>query len=405
MEYVTFESLLSVPLRNGLSKPQAIRGEGIKMIGMKEIFQYDRIYTIDSERVPTTDSELSNCLLKKNDLLFARQSLSLAGAGKCAIVMQLDEDTVYESHLIRARLVDDVVPMYYYYFFRSPQGKQKMSSIVQQVAAAGIRGSNLLKLQVPVPSYEKQSKISKILSTFDSKIEENIKYIATLNCYIITIYLNWFSDFNYHDATGEMRKSENLHIEVPRDWKEMKFGEFLSSFSEKIGDTEAPVYSTTNNGIALRDDKFNKNLSKSQNNNKKIVKDDLIFGLSRGILNFGVVTADIGSVSPVYQIFKIDQAIFLPFMLELEIRINMQNYMDILQLGAREGQGISKDYLLNKYILVPDMKVQKRFEEIYIAIQNKISQLKDENTVLAEIRDTLLPKLMSGELQVEAGED
>lgn len=222
---------------------------------------------------------------------------------------------------------------------------------------------------------------------------------------IQTLYQNWFNDFNYPNATGEIRESETLQKEVPIGWIEMKFGEFLTPHSEKIGDIDAPIFSTTNNGMALRDEKFNKNLSKSQKNNKKIVKDDLIFGLSREILNFGVVTAEIGSVSPVYQIFKINQTVFLPFMLELEIRINMQNYMDILQLGAREGQGISKDYLLNKYVLVPDMEVQKHFAEIYTVFKNKIAKLKEENVVLAEIRDILLPKLMNGELPVEEGEE
>jgi len=247
--------------------------------------------------------------------------------------------------------------------------------------------------------------IEKMLSAFDDKIEKNTEHIVSLTLLIQTLYQSWFSDFNYPTATNEMRESETLHKEVPKGWKEMKFGEFLAPHSEKIGDVEAPIYSTTNNGIALRDEKFNKNLSKSQKNNKKIVKDDLIFGLSREILNFGVVTEEIGSVSPVYQIFKIDQTVFLPFLLELEIRINMPNYMDILQLGAREGQGISKDYLLNKYILVPDMEVQKRFAEIYTVIKNKIAKLKEENVVLAEIRDTLLPKLMNGELPVEEGEE
>lgn len=79
--------------------------------------------------------------------------------------------------------------------------------------------------------------------------------------------------------------------------------------------------------------------------------------------------------------------------------------MDILQLGAREGQGIRKEYLFQKDFLVPPMELQLRFEEIARPIEWKIANLKEENEVLAEIRDTLLPKLMSGELPVEVGEN
>ena len=51
------------------------------------------------------------------------------------------------------------------------------------------------------------------------------------------------------------------------------------------------------------------------------------------------------------------------------------------------------------------MELQLRFEEIARPIEWKIANLKEENEVLAEIRDTLLPKLMSGELPVEVGEN
>ncbi|MDD4496505.1 MAG: restriction endonuclease subunit S, partial [Eubacteriales bacterium] len=55
-------------------------------------------------------------------------------------------------------------------------------------------------------------------------------------------------------------------------------------------------------------------------------------------------------------------------------------------------------------MIIPPMELQKRFEEIAKPIEQKIAKLKEENTVLAEIRDTLLQKLMSGELPVEVGE-
>ena len=243
---------------------------------------------------------------------------------------------------------------------------------------------------------EEQIAISRKLKYYDAKIETNIEKILIYFEMIQSIYQKWF------DTTHTDNLSDD---ELMKWWRKKTFRDFLKLSTEVIGSEKAPVYSATNNGITLRDEKFSKNLSRSIKNNKKIVQDDLIVGLSREILNFGVFKDIIGSVSPVYQIFKIDKTVILPFILELEIRCNMYKYMDILQLGAREGQGIRKEYLLQKDFFVPPMELQLKFEEIAKPIQQKIVKLKEENEVLAEIRDTLLPKLMSGELPVEVGEN
>lgn len=280
-----------------------------------------------------------------------------------------------------------------------------ISEYITGSAQPKLSQSKLNEIPFPDISKDVQDAIALILLDFENKITVNQNEIEVLLESVKTIYKNWFNDYNYPKTTGELVFNSQLERDIPSDWDVVPFKRFLTPTSEKIGDASVPIYSTTNSGIALRDEKFNKNLTKSQGNNKKVVKDDLIFGLSREILNFGIFTDEIGSVSPAYQIFKIDQSIILPFMLELELRINMPQYMDVLQLGAREGQGIRKDYLMNKYFLVPKMKVQEQFFKLYDVFQRKIAKLKEENAVLAEIRDTLLPKLMSGELPVEVGEE
>ena len=64
--------------------------------------------------------------VKEGDLLFARQSLVLEGAGKCSWIKEVSEYTTFESHLIRVRLNPDVaVSLFYYYYFNSPQSPIK----------------------------------------------------------------------------------------------------------------------------------------------------------------------------------------------------------------------------------------------------------------------------------------
>lgn len=149
---VPFEELFYIPSRNGLTKPKVVRGSGIKFINMGELFAHDRIFDIETDRVPVTKNERLNFLLQENDLLFARQSLVLSGVGKCSIVKKIKQETTYDSHLIRVRIdKTKASPDFYYYFFKSPQGKWHIQSIASQVAAAGIRGSDLRNMEVPYP--------------------------------------------------------------------------------------------------------------------------------------------------------------------------------------------------------------------------------------------------------------
>ena len=118
---IRFGNLYAEDSRNGLTKPSKVRGSGYKMINMGELFANDRIFDIPMELVPLKDNEKKTAKIEKGDLLFARQSLVLEGAGKCSIVMDVSPLTVFESHIIRVRLDENMAdPMFYYYYFKSP---------------------------------------------------------------------------------------------------------------------------------------------------------------------------------------------------------------------------------------------------------------------------------------------
>ena len=205
-DQVPFDTLFSVPQRNGLTKPKRLRGEGVKMVNMGELFTERRIQELPMDRVPCSERELETNRLEKGDLLFARQSLTLEGAGQSSIFLGDQEDVVFESHLIRCRLDKSRVdPLYYFYFFESKFGKQRIGSIVEQVAAAGIRGSDLIKLPVFLPSLSDQKAIAHILGTLDDKIELNQKMNQTLEEIAKAIFKSWFVDFDPVRAKAEGR--------------------------------------------------------------------------------------------------------------------------------------------------------------------------------------------------------
>lgn len=177
LETVRFGDLFASPLRNGVSYPSKLRGTGVPMVNMREIFAFERIADQECERVPLTEAERSNYLLEPGDLLFARQSLTFEGAGKCVLVLPAPEPRTWEGHLMRVRLDDARAhPGFYYYYFASPRGRKTVEAIIQQVAAAGIRGSDLANLLVPALPLADQRAIAEVLTSLDDKIVANSRF-------------------------------------------------------------------------------------------------------------------------------------------------------------------------------------------------------------------------------------
>lgn len=198
MQFKPFKELFAIPLRNGLTKPKAVRGEGTKMVNMGELFANPRMTNITMDRVPLNQVERNSSLLAAGDLLFARQSLVLSGAGKCSIFVNDDEEVCFESHVIRCRLNRSLAdPDFYFYFFGSSTGRKLIESIVEQGAgASGIRGSDLAELEVPWVDLAIQIRVAAVLRHLDDKIEFNRRINQTLEAMAQAIFKSWFVDFD-----------------------------------------------------------------------------------------------------------------------------------------------------------------------------------------------------------------
>lgn len=192
---VRFGDLFSVPQRNGLTRPSRVRGAGLPMVNMGELFANARIHDIPMDLVPVGERDAAS-LLQKDDLLFARQSLVLEGAGKCSIFLG-HKKTVFESHLIRCRLdASKYDPLFYFYYFSSGPGKAVMGRIIEQGAgAAGIRGSDLIELKVPCPPLAEQRRVAKALGTLDLEIETLASQNSALVSIVGAMFQSWFVNF------------------------------------------------------------------------------------------------------------------------------------------------------------------------------------------------------------------
>jgi type I restriction enzyme S subunit len=238
---IQFGQLLAEPVRNGIYKQKEFHGRGAKIVNMGELFAHPRLRAVPMKRVALSDSEAARFTLAEGDLLFARRSLVAEGAGKCSVVLDIDEPTTFESSIIRARPDRTKAdPHFLYYFFNSTSGLHCLDTIRRQVAVAGITGSDLVKLELAVPPLPEQRAIAHILGTLDDKIELNRKLSETLEGMARALFKSWFVDFDPVRAKMDgrdpglpkeiadlfpSRMVESEVGEIPEGWRVTPFAE------------------------------------------------------------------------------------------------------------------------------------------------------------------------------------
>ena len=243
------------------------------------------------------------------------------------------------------------------------------------------RGDKSAIMDYPIPNNDEmaQHDIVSILNPLQLKIELN----RQINDYLAELIDALFCEL----VLGALDLSNTV-----------QFSSVLSERKEKCLSRTNPEYSVTDTGIHPRDSKFHKNLSAATSKNKILRKDDLVFGISRKILNWGLFEDEIGEVSSAYRVYSIRS--LPPEYVARYIAHYQHAFTDIIKPSSREGQGIMPDALMAKTIPVLDKEAWNRYVQAVESIKEQIRIVADESDALAELRDTLLPKLMSGEIDV-----
>jgi len=249
---VRFRDVLISDVRNGIYKPAEFHGRGAKIVNMGELFEHPRLRAVPMRRIEVDDSEIDRFGLQVHDLLFARRSLVAEGAGKCSIVLNVDETTVFESSIIRARPDPKKAdPAFLYYLWSSPIGAHLLGTIRRQVAVAGITGKDLEQLDIPLPPLSEQSAIAAVLSALDDKIEQNQRAARALDRLARTIFRAWFVDFEpvkakANGATSFPSVSQTVFDALPTRCNDSEIGPIPEGWKLKaIGDVVSVKGGTT----------------------------------------------------------------------------------------------------------------------------------------------------------------
>lgn len=430
-----FEELFAEPLRNGLTRPKRVRGAGTKMVNMGELFAFPRISHVPMDRVPMTSQEEAKSLLQSGDLLFARQSLVLSGAGQCSIFIGDSEPVTFESHLIRCRLDESkAVPLFYFYFFQSRLGRAVMESIVEQVAAAGIRGSDLAKLPVPVPSVARQREVVEMLGAFDDKIELNRKMNETLEEMARALFKSWFVDFDPVHAKAAGKKPYGMDDDTaalfPDSFEDSELGPIpkgwvatcLRDVTSKIGSGATPrggdkayvdhgitlirsqnVYDSSFvwSGLARISDRDAEKLR-----GVTVCADDVLLNITgASILRTCVVPVAVlpARVNQHVAIVRAQPGMPARYLHLHLLRNATKAYLLGMDAGASR-QAVTKGHIESVPLVRPDDDVLRRFQEVTEPLFAAVENNSNESHTLAQLRDLLLPKLLSGALSLSRTE-
>jgi type I restriction enzyme, S subunit len=373
----TFGAIYAEPVRNGLTRPTAVRGEGYRMVNMGEIFAYDRIGDQEMERVLLNDRELRVATLHENDLLFARSSLKPEGTGKCSIVGSVAEPTTFESHLIRVRLnATDADARFYFYFFQSYYGRASVLSLAKQVGAAGLPGSKLAGLEVPRPDRRTQTAVADVLETYDDLIDANSRRIALLERAAEELFHEWFVALRFPG-----REHSVITDGVPAGWERVSLG----------------TLAQLNYGKGLRaQDRIEGRYAVYGSSGVVGTHEEPLVG-GPGIVvgrkgNVGAVYWSPNGYWPidtVYYVTSDQSTLWLYHALRLTHFVNTDVAVP----------GLNRDFAYSRVLLRPEPRIAREFNETAAPFHAQIANLRAMNARLRTARDLLLTPLIMGDVR------
>lgn len=256
-----------------------------------------------------------------------------------------------------------------------------------------------LETKIPV-KVEDQRRIASILSSLDRKIDLNNKINADLEEMAQAIFKNWFIDFEpFKD--GKFVDSE-LGM-IPEGWKVGTIGDITKNKSAKVKErNDVKVLSPVTTGeLVLSEEYFTKQVFSSSIAKYKIVnKGDFAYNPARvniGSLGRNEFDFD-GCVSPVYVFFSVLDGYENYFDLFRKTDFFKDSVASLAIGGVR--QSLSYDDLSSIEVIIPSENAVEEFNNLYNQMKKTIKANKLENSRLSLLRDTLLPRLMSGEIEV-----
>ena len=383
------------------SIPEYWNGD-INWITPTDITKINKRYIYNTERKITKEGILNSSakLLKKDTIVISARGT----VGKLCIVPS--EMSCNQSCYALESISELVRPLYLFYVLKNL--KNVYSQIAHGTTFDTITMATFDEIKITLPSLDEQDKLIPKLDMLDSKIENLQKQNQILEQIIQSIFKSWFIDFEFLNEDGKSYKSfggeivynEEYGKEIPKGWEVSNIDK---EFNLVMGQSPpGKSYNQIGDGIAFfqgRTDfghRFPSVRMFCSEPSRFAKKGDTLISVRApvGDVNLALYDCCIGrGLSAIRH--KSDSLSYTYY-----IMLNLKPIFDNFESEGTVFGSINKTSFEQIKILAPAKNIVSLFEKIVNPIDKKIEDNAQQIQTLSKIRDSLLPKLMSGEIQV-----
>lgn len=310
-----------------------------------------------------------------------------------------------------------MLPLFLYYWLCSPEGQNYLYSRVSQVGVPQIQRplSTLREARLPCPPLPEQKAIAAILGALDDKIELNRRMNETLEDLCRTIFKSWFVEFDGHDDLVETDYGR-----IPIGWSTSVLGDHITlqrgtTYKGKLVGMPGPALlglGSIEPGGGFRDGRY-KTYGGECPEKLTLHPGDLFVAL-KGATKDGSMVGSIARVPPSVPSGRLTQdtvklqwkhphADLDRYLYWLLLTPEYRSYCAGRITGSAQ-VGLSRDDFLNYPVPIPPRVLLCNFAGIEESLTKRKDAANSESATLAQLRDLLLPKLISGELRVPDAE-
>ncbi len=357
-----------------------------------------RLLLSDVHRVSEATYKLRNLRAtpQDDDLVMARE----APAGNVAIIKNGEKICLGQRTVLLRPDKAKAIPDYLVYYLLAPQQQYGLLGTANGATVAHVNIPVIKNLPVSLPSLEVQRKASEILVAYDDLIETNQRQIKLLEEAAQRLYKEWFVDLRFPGH-------ENVPVVdgVPEGWTKQKLLVESSVLRRGI----SPAYSNNGKYTVISQKCIRSvimDISESRRQEKDYPTDLNLQDGDTVICSTGTGTLGrVGQVFGKYPNTTFDSHVTLvrakqcPHYHYHAIK-SQEEYLMGMGRGSTNQQELYRNVIEDLDVYIPADEILRKAEELFDNIHGQITTLKDRNERLSEARDRLLPKLMSGKIEV-----
>ncbi|HBQ3044710.1 TPA: restriction endonuclease subunit S [Klebsiella quasipneumoniae subsp. similipneumoniae] len=432
-------------ISSGLSKPAKDFGTGYPFLSFKDIFYNYFLPDSLTQLVQSTDKERASCSVRRGDVFLTRTSETMHELGMSSVALKDYTDATFNGFCkrLRPKETSELEPEYVGYYLRSPVFRQSMLAFSTMSTRASLNNEMISRLEISYPDRKIQKKIANILLSLDEKIAISRAINQTLEQMSQTLFKSWFVDFdpvidNALDAgnpipealqsRAELRQKVRNNVDfkpLPADIRALfpaDFEETDLGWAPKTWKVESlNRIANFQNGLALQ--KFRPRNNEEEylpvlkiadlragyiNNEERATVDiidsckvydgDMIFSWS-GTLMIDIWTG--GNAALNQHLYKVTSQKYPQSFYLMWTKQHLSKFQHIAEAKAVTMGHIKKGDLNDSLCLIPSSLLVDKYDSIVGKYFTKIKNQRLLNNQLTALRDTLLPKLISGELSLE----